>query len=1278
MKNLIIQQKNILSKMRQVLSQLSVLIGLLNIAISPAMGQFNGFGNGNDGALTVESSEIYYANENCAKIQLVNSGNSIITITTSPIPGFAEDDLILIIDMLSCASQTNWEFNRIIEIDGLNITLEYELQHDYSSAQIIQVKEYSDVTVNAEGIITCSEWNPDDGTGGVLPLMVNGTLTINGIIDATAKGFAPGDAGTGGSGAGGYPGAAPGEHATPAMGGQGIGSAGNGGKTISAGDFGDLPENLEDVVCGWSLESNAQNKSEINFPATVRLLMGASGRSGEGGQGGGGGGGAGGDATDCNTNPQNGGNGNDGVCGEGGGIAGRGGGVILIKAIGISVGDGGSIKSDGSHGEQGGLGGDGGSGGEPTIGMGAGAGNGGNGGNGGKGAGGGAGGAIYIVSPPGQGITSSHVSLTGGNGGDGGNGGSGGSRGSNAGLDYIQNGCPCPLSKCACEEVWEFMNGAVCSQLGDYEWLYEKVGDCSCIVELDNGWFKIVCTDLSSNPPCQYECEMEQISPVHPGIFATECLSVLCENIGSVPDNFGECILTCDNIYTFKNVCCQGEPPILIKRIEPSDGEPGEDGPPGENGEDGKFGSGCEIIIECPEDLSLTCPIDFPYELPDGDPPGGTYEGDGIEQQAGWFNFNSDCDNIPVGELQDFEITYSYTDPETGCSGSCSFTITVENPEIGPVVCPEDRILCCSKGPYLLSTDQYLIGTFSGPYVNLNNNGLYEFDPVCDDLGDFEVTYNYPDQANPYFTCTFTITVEGNLTPSCPHFELEVCITDEPFWMGDIYVDPAALGAGVHYFSCTITNSCGPFTSWNPEIKHKVTVYEPGTYVCPNLSLCHNAAPRYHCGVWVDPSTLCNPFWMTCSENIEFENYITPCGETISGSFTATVYYCCEPFPYPYVFEEVEWTIASLPFQPYPPDIEIVFEPAIYLNQLEVVLGKEGIFWPSGSINTLGNWDVYQGYKIKVNSPMAIWSIGAIPEDKTINLNAGANYIPVLSPEFYPAMDIFTQLGDGLIFAYDLNTELLYWPQGGIYMLEVLEPGKGYLVGMTQPGQATYDPPLKGGVKNHTPARPKVYEDAPWQLVKSGETHFISITTQMLEALEPGDFIGVFNAEGVCAGLSKYEDKSANLLLVAYGNDFTEKAGSGLAENENMSFRIFRTSSQTEAEVSVTFDLSMPNTGNYATNGMSKITGIKTGATSIAESELTGIHIYPNPSNDIFNITGYDGIVSLKVYDVFGKDIFNNTVNLPSEVDLSMQPKSIYLIIIKTEHQTLFEKLILY
>jgi hypothetical protein len=462
----------------------------------------------------------------------------------------------------------------------------------------------------------------------------------------------------------------------------------------------------------------------------------------------------------------------------------------------------------------------------------------------------------------------------------------------------------------------------------------------------------------------------------------------------------------------------------------------------------------------------------------------------------------------------------------------------------------------------------------------------------------------------------------------------------------------------------------------------KVTVLAEGEYPIPDITVCRGDLPLTHWGIEI-------PVYNYGTTNpIPYYDYTDPCGNEHNGLFNVHVlgvdYFCNTQ----YIDCSTDWELYSAYVNPNPPgpipgpdpfpdDIATIFEPVTDLGQLSVLLSTNGIYWPSGSINTIGNWDVYQGYKIKMNEPGWIEIKGVIPEDKTITLNPGANYIPVLSAEYYPAGDIFAQLGSALIFAYDLGSELLYWPQGGIYMLEVLEPGKGYLVGMTQPGQATYDPLLKSDVKDYVPVKPKVYENAPWEVNKSGSPHLISIDRSALAEFESGDFIGVFNAGGMCTGMSQIDKSESNLLLVAYGNDFTMKTAKGLADGEAMQFKVYRASTMDETHAAVTFDASMPNMGLFAENGLSKIMKIKTGATSVGEAVLSNIQIYPNPSNGTFTIEGVDAKVNIKIVNILGEQIYSGELNLPSILDISSQPKGIYFISIETDTKIFFKKLVI-
>ncbi|MDO5561892.1 MAG: LamG domain-containing protein, partial [bacterium] len=90
------------------------------------------------------------------------------------------------------SSDVNWELNRVV--DGV---WQYDLTRDYitdssgtNKAQAIKAATYRDLTIDANKVLSTTAWNGN--TGGVGVIFVKGTLTINGTLSASGKGFVGG------------------------------------------------------------------------------------------------------------------------------------------------------------------------------------------------------------------------------------------------------------------------------------------------------------------------------------------------------------------------------------------------------------------------------------------------------------------------------------------------------------------------------------------------------------------------------------------------------------------------------------------------------------------------------------------------------------------------------------------------------------------------------------------------------------------------------------------------------------------------------------------------------------------------------------------------------------------------------------------------------------------------------------------------------------------------------------------------------------------------------
>lgn len=278
--------------------------------------------------------------------QTVISADAVIPNTYTALPSCAigerpaleaDDGLYLLHQTRASDNSTfevNWELNRVA-----NGSWQYDLTRNFvtdasgtNKAQAIKVAEYKDLTIDAGKTLSTTAWN--GSVGGVGVIFVKGTLTVNGTLSASAKGFA---GGAGGSDYNGYAG----ESAT------GASAISTSGSNNGSGGGGGNGSNHEDWVSatggggGYATAGGAGSKS---YNSSTQEYVGNAGIAGSAIGvadmkmiyfGGGGGGGAG----------------YNNASWQAGGAGGAGGGALIILAKKIIVN--GAIQANGGNGNQG-------------------------------------------------------------------------------------------------------------------------------------------------------------------------------------------------------------------------------------------------------------------------------------------------------------------------------------------------------------------------------------------------------------------------------------------------------------------------------------------------------------------------------------------------------------------------------------------------------------------------------------------------------------------------------------------------------------------------------------------------------------------------------------------------------------------------------------------------------------------------------------------------------------------------------------------------------------
>ena len=168
---------------------------------------------GDDGSVTVSSLDTVL-NEYTDLAADATAGATLLTVSDAvelDSVGFgplATGDLLLVVQMQGAVIDTsdtatygtvtdlggagNYEFVRVASVMGNDISLDTTcpLRNNYSSAgntQVIRVPELTTLTVEAGGSLTAPPW--DGRVGGVVAVHVQGTATIDGLVDADAIGF---------------------------------------------------------------------------------------------------------------------------------------------------------------------------------------------------------------------------------------------------------------------------------------------------------------------------------------------------------------------------------------------------------------------------------------------------------------------------------------------------------------------------------------------------------------------------------------------------------------------------------------------------------------------------------------------------------------------------------------------------------------------------------------------------------------------------------------------------------------------------------------------------------------------------------------------------------------------------------------------------------------------------------------------------------------------------------------------------------------------------------
>jgi len=352
------------------------------------------------------------------------------------------------------------------------------------------------------------------------------------------------------------------------------------------------------------------------------------------------------------------------------------------------------------------------------------------------------------------------------------------------------------------------------------------------------------------------------------------------------------------------------------------------------------------------------------------------------------------------------------------------------------------------------------------------------------------------------------------------------------------------------------------------------------------------------------------------------------------------------------------------------------------IDDLIILQNDNGMYWPGQNVNTLGNWNMESGYKIKVAEDVNLTVSGSRLENQSLDMTQSWNLMPVLSECPTDVAELFATADVEIV--KEVAGWRVYWPEFGINTLEVLEPGKAYFALMDDAGEIEF--PECDGLKSVSIGTltgfKTLSELSPWQLSKpTAISHNIAFPISVNNAgvLNPGDILGVFDGTDNCFGIMEWN--GSNTAITVFGNDPMTAEKDGFDPGENMVFKLYCPENGSEKMLEVEFNYAMPQQEAFAENGLSAISKIKSGSTSITNpGQVQQSQIVPNPAHDAFTlILDFEpqSLGTLELYNLKGQLMKTVQIKAKStKVKIEDLPGGVYIAHIQIDNQTIIKRII--
>lgn len=327
------------------------------------------------------------------------------------------------------------------------------------------------------------------------------------------------------------------------------------------------------------------------------------------------------------------------------------------------------------------------------------------------------------------------------------------------------------------------------------------------------------------------------------------------------------------------------------------------------------------------------------------------------------------------------------------------------------------------------------------------------------------------------------------------------------------------------------------------------------------------------------------------------------------------------------------WSWVSFNVQPDRPAMEVVMA---NVTNLGIVVDGAGNFYIPNVINSIGDWDITEGYKVYLTAPDQVEMSGPpIAPTTPISLNAGWSFISYL-----PAVSLSAETAASSILsqlAIVKNDAGNFFIPNVINSLGNMQPGEGYKLYLNSTATLIYPqgtllskrsetfPPSQKGSTQHFRFKNR-----------TGDSYSIVVQSLAINGNSQNlkGEIGVFTEQGLCVGAGVW-DGGSELAIAAWSDNVQTESTDGFKENQSIMFKYWNANLDQEFELTSDFSKGSGAFGDgpYALVNLDKSQLPQT--FSLAQN-------YPNPFN-AGTIISYQipetGNVLLEIYNVLGQEV---------------------------------------